>query len=63
MMKNQENGKNGGKYYTKSWEKIMNQKNGGKYYAKSGEIIMNQGKWWNILYKITEKMVKIHENM
>jgi hypothetical protein len=38
------NQKNGGKYYTKSWEKIMNQENGGTYY-------------------ITEKMVKIHENM
>ena len=68
MMKNQENG---GKYYTKSWEKIMNQKNGGKYYAKSWEIIMNQKnggtyytkswkngepeKWWKILYKIMGK--------
>ena len=43
--------------------KMVNQKNGGKYYTKSWEKIMNQGKWWNILYKITEKMVKIHENM
>ena len=42
-------------------EKMVNQKNGGKYYTKSWEKIMNQENGGT--YYITEKMVKIHENM
>ena len=54
MMRNQENG---GKYYTKSWEKIMNQKNGGKYYTKSWEKIMNQKNGGKYYTKSWEKIM------